>query len=114
MSLEQSDKAAGAVAKAPRVALAHIEAAIGGVYYCSAGYAAPQASKEHIAPLANMTLCIVVMRNGFVVIGKSAPASPENFDADLGKRFAYEDCVRQLWPLMGYSLRDQLAKSQSA
>jgi hypothetical protein len=38
-----------------------------------------------------------------------ARASPENFNADLGRKFAYEDAVRQLWPLMGYALRDKLA-----
>lgn len=49
------------------------------------------------------------MQNGFTVIGKSAPASPENFNAELGRQFAYDDAVRQLWPLMGYALRDKLA-----
>jgi hypothetical protein len=44
------------------------------------------------------------------VIGKSAPASPENFNAELGKKFAYEDAVRQLWPLMGFALRDRLER----
>ena len=51
------------------------------------------------------------MRNGFVVIGKSAPAAPKNFDAEKGRTFAYEDAVRQLWPLMGFALRDKLANA---
>jgi len=50
-----------------------------------------------------------VTRNGFTLIGKSAPASPDNFDPVLGRKLAYEDAVRQLWPLMGYALRDKLA-----
>jgi hypothetical protein len=58
--------------------------------------------------LDTLSLCILVMRNGFMVVGKSAPAAPENFDAELGRKLAYEDCIRQLWPLMGYSLRDKL------
>ncbi len=49
------------------------------------------------------------MQNGFTVIGKSAPASPENFDPEKGKRFAYEDAVKQLWPLEGYALRERLS-----
>src|SRR6185312_11695912 len=91
MSLQQSDQAAAAVAKAPRVALADIEAAIGGVYYTTASKALRDAavSEEHDAPLGLLTICIIVMRNGFTVIGKSAPASPENFNADLGRKFAY-------------------------
>ncbi len=59
--------------------------------------------------LAVLTVCLVVMKNGFTVIGKAAPASPENFNVDLGRKYAYEDGVRQLWPLMGFALRDQLA-----
>ena len=29
--------------------------------------------------------------------------------SELGRKLAYEDCIRQLWPLMGFSLRDRLA-----
>ncbi len=61
------------------------------------------------SPLDLLTICILVMRNGFTVIGKSAPASPENFDPEKGKRFAYEDAIKQLWPLEGYALRERLA-----
>jgi hypothetical protein len=57
-------------------------------------------------PLELLSICILVMKNGFTVIGKSAPASPENFNAEFGKKLAYEDCIRQLWPLMGFALRD--------
>lgn len=60
-------------------------------------------------PLAYLSICLLVMNNGFTVIGKSAPASPANFNADLGRQFAYEDAIRQLWPLMGFALRDKLA-----
>jgi len=110
-SLQVTDRDAAAVAKAPRVSLGDIEAAIGGIYYTSALQAVIDVgvSHEHTGPLGLLTICIVVMRNGFTVIGKSAPASPENFDAALGRKFAYEDAVRQLWPLMGFALRDRLA-----
>lgn len=56
-----------------------------------------------------LSICIVVMSNGFTVVGKSAPASPENFNAEFGRELAYKDCIRQLWPLMGFALRDRLA-----
>ena len=111
-SLQATDSAAEAIAVAPRVRLADIESAIGGVYYATA---LPDAlpdqalSPEHLAPLERLTLCLVVMRNGFVVVGKSSPASPENFNQDLGRRFAYDDAIRQLWPLMGFALRERLS-----
>lgn len=108
-SLQATDSAAEAVAVAPRVRLADIEAAIGGIYYATALRALSDEalSPEHLRPLEHLTICVVVMRNGFVVVGKSAPASPENFNQDLGKRFSYEDAIRQLWPLLGFNLRQK-------
>ena len=64
---------------------------------------------KYAVSLKCLTICIVVLKNGFTVIGKSAPASPANFDAGLGQRLAYEDALRQVWPLMGYALREKLA-----
>lgn len=55
-----------------------------------------------------MTICVVKLKNGFVLVGKSAPADPENFNAELGRKFAYEDAVRQMWPLEAYVLREKL------
>ncbi len=63
----------------------------------------------HPESLPSMTICVMQMKNGFVLVGKSAPADPANFDAELGRKFAREDCVRQLWPLEGYVLREKLS-----
>jgi hypothetical protein len=56
-----------------------------------------------------ITLCLMVLRNGFKIVGTSAPVSEENFDPDLGRKFAREDALRQIGPFMGYALRDRLA-----
>lgn len=118
MSIEQSDKEAAAHAVAPRVSLADIEAAIVGRFeftadkigaIASADYAPDVEVPTVIEPLRLLSVCILVMRNGFTIVGKSAPASADNFNAELGRKFAYEDAVRQLWPLMGFALRDKLA-----
>ena len=55
-----------------------------------------------------MTLCFIAMQNGYIVVGKSAPASPDNFNKELGEHFAYKDALRQIWPLEGYLLRERL------
>jgi len=109
MSLEASDAAAAAVAVAPRVALADIEAAIQQRYDLTGDQAVHGQADAKNGPLKVLSLCILVLKNGFTIIGKSAPASPENFNAELGRKLAYEDCIRQLWPLMGFALRDKLA-----
>lgn len=107
-SLQVTDAASAAVAVAPRVQLKDIEAAVA-VRYDVNGLDAVGSVAYGGEALALLSICILVMKNGFTVIGKSAPASAENFNADLGRKFAYEDAIRQLWPLMGFSLRDKLA-----
>ena len=61
------------------------------------------------APLDLLTFCVLVLRNGFTVTGESACASPENFDAEIGKKIARQNAVTKIWPLMGYELRSKLA-----
>lgn len=109
-SLELTDRQSAAVAVAPRVTLDDIKTAIAAEYFLNAHQAVETAGAPAVDPLKLLTLCIIVMRNGFTVIGKSAPASPENFDGDLGQKFAREDAIRQIWPLMGFSLRDRLSE----
>lgn len=59
--------------------------------------------------LAQLTFCVLVLRNGFTVTGESACASPENFDAEVGRKIARQNAVAKIWPLMGYELRSRLA-----
>lgn len=56
-----------------------------------------------------LTFCVLVLRNGFTVTGESACASPENFDAEIGRKIARQNAVQKIWPLMGYELRSRLA-----
>jgi hypothetical protein len=67
-------------------------------------------SEEYIWPtsIPHLTICILITDNGYALIGKSAPADPDNFDIDAGKNFAKEDAIRQLWPLEGYLLRERM------
>ena len=114
MSLESSDAEAAAVAVAPRVSLADIEAAIAERFDMTGNAACFAVRPTHLPkshPLWTLSICILVLRNGWTVVGKSAPASPENFDAALGRDLAYKDCIRQIWPLMGFALKERLAAS---
>ena len=99
-SLQVTDQASRAVQNTPnRVALDDMKDKIGSVEFYNP------------ANIPHMTVAIVVMKNGYAVIGKSAPADPDNYDDALGKRFAREDALRQLWPLEGYALRERLKLS---
>lgn len=83
---------------APRVTEASIKAKIADVEYFR---------------VRHLTICIITLRNGFFVEGHSAPAAPENYDQQIGERYAYDNAFRQLWPLEGYLLREQLAASEA-
>jgi hypothetical protein len=70
----------------------------------------PGAKSEQALSL--LTFCVLVLRNGFTVTGESACASPENFDAELGRKIARQNAVAKIWPLMGYELRSKLAETK--
>ena len=68
------------------------------------------ASPEVLKPSLNLlTFCVLVLRNGFSVTGESACASPENFDAEIGRNIARQNAVQKIWPLLGYELKTKLA-----
>ena len=64
--------------------------------------------------LGLLTICVLVLKNGFTVTGESACASPTNFDAEIGKKIARANAVQKIWPLMGYELRERLAAAKSS
>lgn len=83
---------------APRLNPAHIDAQIISEQY-------------HVFPGTTMTVCALVLRNGFVVVGESAAASKENFDEAIGQRIARDNARNRIWALEGYALRTKLAAS---
>jgi len=124
-SIEQEIQAKGLTA--PRVTPADIEANIDSEHYFTAqdgAFAAAAAGAPatlpigsvaftDAAPLRLLTFCVLVLKNGFTVTGESACASPENFDAEVGRKIARQNAVNKIWPLMGYELRSKLARPAS-
>ena len=98
---------------APRVTPTDIEANIASEHYITASDAVTyNAGGPTVVPEASLkllTFCVLVLKNGFTVTGESACASPDNFDADIGRRIARENAVQKIWPLMWYELRSKLA-----
>lgn len=99
---------------APRVTPEDVEANIAEEYYFTAeqgafaAATAPKGSDVVNPSLSLLTFCVLVLRNGFTVVGHSACASPENFDGEIGRKIARQNAVQQVWPLMGYALRSEL------
>lgn len=100
---------------APRVTPADIETNIVSEDYFTAAEAVREVTDDGCkpSPLGLLTFCVLVLRNGFTVTGESACASPENFDAEIGRKIARENAVNKIWPLMGYELKCRLAKGEA-
>lgn len=112
-------------ATAPRVTPADIEAEISTEHYFTGAEGVIGAqlvgSEKRWAPEGNvggipdhvslnlLTICVLVLRNGFTVTGENACASPENFDADIGRKVARQKAIEKVWPLLGFRLRDKIA-----
>ena len=60
-----------------------------------------------------MTLCVLVLKNGYVVTGESACASPSNYDEAIGHKIARDNARNKIWALEGYVLRSKLAAASS-
>lgn len=116
-TIEQEIQAKGLTA--PRVTPADIEANIVSEHYFTAmdGVIGRADSPSIVAgtpptsPLDLLTFCVLVLRNGFTVSGYSACASPENFNAEIGRRVAREKALEDVWLVMGYELRSKLASA---
>lgn len=121
-AIEQEIQAKGLTA--PRITPTDIEANVASEHYFTAyqgdakavedaafsgGALDAAASRATPDALRLLTFCVLVLRNGFTVTGESACASPENFDAELGRKIARQNAVSKVWPLMGYELRSKLA-----
>jgi len=64
----------------------------------------------HVFPGTTMTVCAMTLRNGYIVTGESAAASPENFDEAIGRKIARENARNKIWQLEGYLLRQRLSE----
>lgn len=62
----------------------------------------------HVFPGTTLTVCALTLRNGVVVTGESAAASPANFDEAIGRKIARENARNKIWQLEGYLLREKL------
>lgn len=107
MDKELLDRAAAK--PAPKVTQADIEASIKAEYGYNGAEMAQQAGQPVVDELKLLTIYVLVLKNGFTVVGKSACASPDNYERDLGMKIARADAISQCWPLLGYALKDKLA-----
>ena len=103
---------------APRITPQHIERIICYEMYFTAydGFSGSAAENpdsvyapiEALNSAKLLTFCVLTLENGFTVTGESACASPENFDAEIGRKIARQNAVNKIWLLEGYLLKQKL------
>lgn len=77
---------------APRLTPDLIDQTIAGVDY-------------HVFEGSCLTVCCLTLHNGYTVIGESACISPDNFDADIGRRIAHGKAREKIWGLEAYAIK---------
>ncbi|WP_025759412.1 Gp49 family protein [Enterobacter sichuanensis] len=116
--IEQEIQAKGLTA--PRVTTQHIESVIDGEYYFTAedGVLHNIRQQDELTRLTGyhdslktLTFCVLHLKNGFSVTGESACASPDNFDAEIGRKIARENAVNKIRMLEGYLLKQKLSEA---
>ena len=69
--------------------------------------------KYHVIPGTTTTICCLVLRNGFTVIGESSCLSAKNFDQEIGREISKDNAKDKIWALEGYLLKQkQFEKGQ--
>ena len=97
--LEQEIQAKGLTA--PRVTPADIEANIADIEIV-----------KHVSKSGQvLRWAVLTTQNGYAVVGKpSCSVSSANDNAEIGEKIAVTNSREELWPLMGYALKEQLSK----
>lgn len=114
-TIEQQIQSSGANV-APRVTPADIEAEIRDeVYFTAAQGSDAEESNDPVLAsydsLGLLTFCVLVLRNGTKIVGINYGAiDPAQHSAEQGRRSAREHAIEQIWPLLGFRLRDRLAE----
>lgn len=59
--------------------------------------------------------CVLTTQCGFAVTGRpSAAVCAENDNAEMGEKIATDNAINELWPLMGYMLKEDISRINQA
>ena len=64
---------------------------------------------EYNRMTSTITHCTIVTKSGFTFTGESACVDPNNYNKELGEKFAYENAFEKMWMPYGFWLHKALA-----
>lgn len=65
------------------------------------------ADEVYHTSLNGLTVCVLILHNGFTVTGESRPIDPAELDADLGRDLAKGKARQRITELLAFRLADQ-------
>lgn len=65
-------------------------------------------------PSTTVTLCMLTLDNGWHVLGESSCLNPEEFDAELGRKIAFDNAFDKAWGYESYLAKEQGAEDERA
>lgn len=115
-----ADEIQAKAAPVPRPRPAEIDAVIEHEFYVNGAEAVLHCGHDGVSgdgslagagvdALKVLTLCFLVVENGFIVTGTSTAESLEAYDEDSERKNARENARNKIWPLEAYRLRSELA-----
>lgn len=94
------------------VTLASIKDKIRGMYFINAGAAVKASDRGYterdLEELNLVTICIIILENGFKVEGTSACVDPKIYNEAIGQQEAYKNAIDKIWEIEGYLLKQQM------
>lgn len=67
-----------------------------------------------VLPDGVTTICQLILKNGFSVLGSSACVDPANFNLQMGRDIAFANAKDKVWELEGYLLKETMFRASVA
>ena len=64
-----------------------------------------------VLPDGVTTICQLILKNGFSVLGSSACVDPANFNLQMGRDIAFKNAQDKVWQLEGYLLKEEMFRA---
>lgn len=61
-----------------------------------------------------LTVAVITLPTNFKVTGEASCVDSNNFDKELGEKYALENAVEKLWELEGYLLANDIYRAKQA
>lgn len=71
-----------------------------------------QSKTEYAVFDSKLTVAVITLPSKFKVIGQSSCVDANNFDKELGEKYALENATEKLWELEGYLLANDLYRAK--